>query len=81
MKLVPYDMQKIPGRGVYKRSENLRILEEFAESGLECAKVEDYTQKNANSCISALNNSIKLYNKNGIQAIMRGGDVFLIKTI
>ena len=44
MKLVPYDVAKLPGKNVYSKSENLRILEEFANSGLECVKVEGWTQ-------------------------------------
>lgn len=79
MKLIPYDARNLTVRKGYKKSENLRILEEFVESGMECAKVEGYTQKNALICSSSLSSSIRNYNMGGVIARTRNGEVFLIK--
>jgi hypothetical protein len=79
MKLIPYDINKIRGSKWYSKSENLRILEEFNDSGLECVKVENYTCKDAYNCASSLKNSIKIYRMPWIKAMARNGEVFLIK--
>lgn len=78
MKLIPYDAEKIRPE-MYKKSKNLLILEEFQNSGLECARVEGFTQANAGYCASSLNLSIKHYKIYNIRAISRKGKVYLIK--
>lgn len=79
MRLVAYDMNKLStGRG-FAKTKNLEIIEEFVDSGMDCAKVEDFTQKNADVCANGLNQSIKRFSKKGIKAISRNGEVFLIK--
>lgn len=80
MRLVAYDVRKLGGvKGFYKKSANLELLEEFANSNMICAEVVDYHQCNATSCASSLNHSIKRYKMNGIEAHERKGKVFLIK--
>lgn len=79
MKLVEYDINKIDGARGYRKSDNLKILEEFVESGMECAKVEGYNNKTAAHCATSLNTSIKRYNLGGIRAISRKGVCYLIK--
>lgn len=79
MKLVEYDINKIEGAKCYKKSDNLRILEEFIESGMEYAKVEGFNNKTAMHCATSLNTSIKRYNLGGIRAISRKGVCYLIK--
>lgn len=64
----------------YKPCSNQQLLEEFVDSGLECAKVEGWTTKNAANCATSLNTSRKRYHMGGFKAISRGNDVFLIKT-
>ena len=39
MRLVPYDRSKLKRRN----SDNYTIIDEFVQSGLECAKVEGWT--------------------------------------
>lgn len=80
MELVKYDRNSIK-RGYYKRSKNQKLLEEFANSEMDCAEVKDFTQKNAKSCCASLNISIKNYHMTGIYAIYRKNRVFLIKDI
>lgn len=78
MKLVPYDVRKLDVGG-YKVSDNYKTLLEFVEGNLECAKVEDYTQTSAACCAASLNASIKRYHLDGIRAISRKGNVYLIR--
>jgi hypothetical protein len=77
MKLVPYDINKAKRR---PKTDNFAVLEEFANSGLECVMIEDYTQKNANICATSLRTSIKRYRRAGVSAFVRDGKVFLVKT-
>lgn len=78
MRLVPYDRKKI--KRFYKMSDNYQILKEFAESDHDCMKVEGWTCKTAGYCATSLNGSIKRYKINGMFAVSRKGEVFLIKT-
>lgn len=78
MKLVKCDINKVGGM-LYKKSCNLKILEEFVESGMECAKVEGWNHSNASVCVTSLNLSIKRYKIGGIHAITRKGEVYLVK--
>ena len=80
MKLVPYDLKKIDNANGYKKSKNQKIIEAFLESDLDCAKIEEWTQKSAVGCAGSLNRSIEKYNMTGARAISRNKDVFLIRT-
>lgn len=77
MTFTEYDYSKIE-RGFYKKTKNLDLLDKFRESGLKCAKVEDWTNKDAGQAAASLAQSIKRYKFNGIIAMSRGGEVFLI---
>lgn len=79
MELVKHNIKNIRGVNFYKKSDNLSILEEFVESGLDCAEVKNFTQKNAEICASSLANSIKHYGFSGIAAISRKNHVYLIR--
>lgn len=77
MKLVPYEKKKLYG---YKLCRNQEIIKEFLESGMDCAKLEDYSQKNTNSARSALLNSMKRMGIHNVSIVVRKGEVFLLKT-
>ncbi len=79
MKLTPYDINKLGGIRGYAKTNNLKVLEEFANSDSDCVKVEDYPHKTATGCYTALNKSIKTFNMTGIRVCQRGQDVFLVK--
>lgn len=81
MKLIPYDINKFKNLNYYTKGKVHRLLLEFAESGLDCVKVEDYPHKNAYNCTSALQGAIKHYGFNTIRAMTRDGEVFLIRKI
>lgn len=65
--------------GDYRKTANMALLEEFRNSDMTCAKVEEFTQKDAYSCANSLKNTIKICKMNSIDAIARNGEVFLIK--
>lgn len=79
MKLVPYDRKKL-GYITYTKTKNFKILTEFIDSGMECAKVEGWSNKYAHYCSSSLQQSIKWFKMNNVRAITRNGEVFLIRT-
>lgn len=61
------------------RSDNFKLLTEFAESGHECAQVEGYPHKNANACAAALRAAIKKYRIFTIGVAVRKDNVYLIR--
>ena len=61
------------------RTDNYRILSEFAKSDLDCAEIKDFTQKKASYCAASLQRSIKIYKMASIECVFRKGKVLLIK--
>ena len=80
MRLVAYDVKKLGGQLCMAKCKNQALIEEFIASGMECAKIEGFTQKTAQICASSLNLTIKRFNFGGVRAISRGNEAFLIKT-
>ena len=78
MKFEKYDIKNIGMH--YKRSNNMKLLDDFKKSGLNCAVVTEFTTKNAFYCAASLQNTIKRFHSEykGIVAISRNGSVFLI---
>lgn len=80
MKLVKVNRNEVlKERSLYKKSNNLLLLERFIESGMGCAKVEGYTHNSPLSCAASLSRSIKNYNLHGIMCIQRKNNVYLIR--
>lgn len=79
MKLTRYDAKKLD-EGSYKKTNLLRLLEEFAESDMDCAKVEGWTHKSATSCQASLVRAIRRFGFN-FKVVTRNKEVFLIKNI
>ena len=79
MTLTPYDVEKIESANAFKKTSNLKILEEFTNSGMKCAILEDYPHKNANSCVSCLRASISRFRMRGLGVIKRGEKVYLVR--
>lgn len=80
MKLIAYDKKKLDTGVYYTKTNNMRFIEEFANSSMDCAKVEGWTQQDAWSCAASLNSTIKRMGKKNIRAISRKGEVYLLKT-
>lgn len=79
MKMVPYNRKEIPAAQHYKSTKNLKVLEEFMNSGADCVQLVDHGYANAKSCYSALRVSAIRFGFAGVQVIIRGEDVFLAK--
>lgn len=80
MKLTPFDKNKL--NIGYKPTTIFNFLNEFKEMDCDCVKVEDTDKhyKNIASAQGAFHNSIKHFKMHGIEAISRGGVLYLIKT-
>ena len=78
MNFVACDISELK-TGAYKKYGNFKLLTAFAESDLDCAKIEGYSHKTVYSCAHSLNASIKRYRMYTIEAFVRNGNVYLIK--
>ena len=83
MRLVPYEKEKLGElkRGGHGKSDIFTILNEFANSDLNCVKIEEWTQKTANGCYTSIHRSISRYKMTGIKVVKRKDEVFLVKII
>lgn len=52
----------------YAKTKNQKILEQFRDSKMDCAKVVNWTNKDAKCCANSLNASIKRFGFVGIKA-------------
>lgn len=78
MKLVPFSKAELEIIG-YRKTKNYELLLEFAESDLECAKVEGWTGKSAHIKTANLNRSIDRFKMYHIKAVCRGDEIYLVK--
>lgn len=78
MKFEKYDIKNLGMH--YKRSDNMKLLDEFKASGLKCAIVSEWTCKNARYCSSSIQQTIRRYENEykNITCILRNDEVFLI---
>lgn len=82
MKLVPYEKNNIQNvHVVYRAGRNMRMLQEFIDSGLDCVKIEDYPHKSAMICQQNLTVSVtRLGMRKSVKVLRRKDEVFLIRT-
>lgn len=79
MNLVVCNKAELENLDYYKKSNVLKLIDEFAESDMDCARIEGSTHKTSNSCQNSFNNAIKRYKKSGIRCVQRSGACYLIK--
>lgn len=60
-------------------NKNWRILNEFAESGLDCCRLKGWTNKKALYCKNSLDLSIKRYKMFTIKVVVRNEQVYLMR--
>lgn len=78
MKLV--EVAELPK--VRKPKSNLqKLLKDFTESGMKCAKVTEFNHKSAKILVSALSWAITRYRLYHLKAVMRGGEVYLVNEV
>lgn len=80
MNFIPYDINKV-NRSKYRKTENLRLIEEFAKSGESCVKIENFPQKRASVAATTLNHSAKHFGYPHIRFMSRKGELFAINEI
>ena len=78
MRLIPCDIKSIDSM-LYKYTNNQKTIMEFANSGFECAKVEDFRHAQCYSCANALNRAAERMNMPQIKAIVRKKAVYLVR--
>ncbi len=64
----------------YKRTKILELVENFKESGIKVAKVEDWNYVTAKVGVNSINNSIKYYKIRGVHSFLRNGEIYLVRT-
>lgn len=79
MTLVPCNIQEADRAKERKYTDLYRTLMDFAESGLECMEVKDFSHKTAAYCASSIAAAIKRYHLYNIRAVQRRDRVFLIR--
>lgn len=80
MKLVPVDRAEVGNfRRGFRRTKNLDILTAFVESGMDAARLDAFDYADARKGSSSLKASIKHFGFNGITAVSRRGNLYLIK--
>lgn len=78
MKLVPYKKEDLKIRGQYRMGRKQAIVMEFANSDIDCAKVEGFTGSAYNAQQSLRRATIRL-GLHHIKAMSSKGEVYLIK--
>lgn len=81
MKLTKCDVNEFKEKykKYYKKSKWQEVLENFLESDMDCVKVEDYSNKDAKSCATALGTAIKRFHMTGVRSVLCDGEVYLIR--
>ena len=64
----------------YNRTKILELIENFKDSGLECAKLMDWHYVSAKSGANTITQSIKHYKIAGVHAYNRKGEIYLVRT-
>ena len=63
------------------RTKMFKFLTDFQNSGLKCAKIEDWNYVSAESCQSSILAACKHYKILNIKAVIRKGEIFLVNTL
>lgn len=64
----------------YKKSKNEELLDEFINSGQECAEIKSFECTNARTCAASFRNSIRRFSKtHSIKVVQNGSRVFLVR--
>lgn len=69
------------GKKRAKKADNYKLLTEFADSDMKCARVDGWKHKSAHICATSLRKTIENYNMFDIAVFVRKGEVYLIKTL
>lgn len=64
----------------FKRTKLLAMIEEFKNSELPLARLEDWDYVSARTCASAINAAAKRFKIGGVHAFTRKGNIYLERT-
>lgn len=78
MRLVKVD--KLSGKAFYKPTKVYKLLCEFRDSEMDCAKIEECDYANTNSAQASITKAIKHFKFLNIVCTAREGNVYLLKT-
>lgn len=78
MKLVQMNKNDVPF--CFRPTKLFEILNEFVDSGMQCAKVIDHNYESTSSGAGSFNASAKRFGLSGkVKAISRKGEIYLIR--
>ena len=80
MELVRCSSVEIKNEHLYKKTKNQMLLEDFLASDMDVAFVKNYPHKNAKSCYWSLKQSAKKFGIHGVDFMIRGQRVYIIRT-
>lgn len=82
MSFTPVKMSEIPKvRQPNRKSQNRRILEDFIASGYEAARVDKRNpEQKASRFATSIYNMITADKIRGVKVMVRGDDVYLVRT-
>lgn len=66
---------------VKKRNSLFNLIEDFSNSGLKCAILEDWKYVSANVGARAINSAAVTYKRKHIKARIRNGNIYLINEL
>ena len=69
------------GKKRAKKADNYKLLTDFADSDMKCARVDGWRHKTVHGCATSLRKTIENYNMFDIAVFVRKGEVYLIKTL
>lgn len=78
MRLVPVE-RKTATKKWYKSGKNQKLIQAFLDSEVDCARVDGWAHKNAFTAANTLNRSAESMGAQGVHAISRGANVYLIR--
>lgn len=64
----------------FASTENLNLLNEFRDSGQECAEIKGFTHKTPRVCYQSFQQTIKRFSMTSlVKCVMKNDRVFLVK--
>lgn len=76
MRFVAYDIKKLRRNG-----KPSKMLVEFSEAGIKCARVEDWKYASAETGARSINESAQKLHMPHIRASVRNGEIYLINDL
>ena len=81
MKLVKYEIKDLRMNS-FKKTKLQKLLEEFIDSGYDCAIIEYEEDEYSSACsvCSVIKNAIKRFHVSGVACVVRNKKAYLLRT-